>query len=176
MVQYETERLVFRPSNLEDKAFMLELLNTPKWLKYIGDRKVYTLDAAEAYILEKIMPQQKALGYSNYTVIRKSDQIKLGTCGIYNREGLDGVDIGFAFLPAFEGMGYAYEASARLLELAFTEFGLKQVSAITTKANIGSQKLLEKLGLQFVKFTSIPNDTEELMYYEISLDKFKRLE
>ena len=166
--QYETERLIFRPTNLKDKAFILELLNTPKWLANIGDRKVYTLDAAAEYIKQKILPQQEALGFSNYTVMRKSDLIKMGTCGIYDREGLEGVDIGFAFLPAYEGKGYAFEASSKLLELAFTEFGIQTISAITTKTNLSSQKLLEKLGLKFLKYTFIKDDPEELMYYELS--------
>jgi len=48
-----------------------------------------------------------------------------------------------------------------------TEFGLTQINAITTTANINSQKLLEKLGLQFVKMIRLPNDEEELMFYQL---------
>ena len=45
-------------------------------------------------------------------------------------------------------------------------FGLKKISAITTKDNISSQKLIQKLGLEFKKFVTLPNDDEELMYFE----------
>jgi len=166
-IKYETDRLILRPANLSDAVFILELLNTPKWLENIGDRNVRNLDQAAAYISEKIMPQQEKLGYSNYIVIRKSDQAKMGTCGIYDRDGLEGVDIGFAFLPAYEGQGYAYEGAKKLLHLAFTEFKIDKISAITTKPNVSSQKLIEKLGLKFIKYTFIPNDPEELLYYEI---------
>jgi RimJ/RimL family protein N-acetyltransferase len=166
IIKYETDRLIIRPTNLTDKAFILELLNTPKWLENIGDRKVYDLEQSAAYISEKIIPQQERLGYSNYTVIRKSDQVKMGTCGIYDREGLEGVDIGFAFLPAFEGNGYAFESARKILDLAFSEFGIKSISAITTKPNVSSQKLIEKLGLRFVKYMFLKDDPDELMYYE----------
>lgn len=43
------------------------------------------------------------------TVIRKLDNVKIGTCGLYDREGIDGVDIGFAFLPEYEKKGFAFE-------------------------------------------------------------------
>lgn len=46
------------------------------------------------------------------------------------------------------------------------DFGLTKLSAITTKENISSQKLIEKLGLKFQKYVTIPGDPEELMYYE----------
>jgi len=53
----DTERLHLRPTNLEDAAFIMEMLNTPKWLQYIGDRNVKTVKAAEEYIQVKMMPQ-----------------------------------------------------------------------------------------------------------------------
>jgi ribosomal-protein-alanine N-acetyltransferase len=98
---------------------------------------------------------------------RKEDQHKIGTCGLYDREGLAGVDIGFALLPDYEGQGYAFEAAHRLQELAFSEFGLSSIQAITTKDNLASQRLLEKLGLQRTGTTRIPNDPEELWLYKI---------
>ena len=102
-------------------------------------------------------------------MIRKSDGAKVGVCGIYDREGLEGVDMGFAFLPQFERMGYAFESAEKIKEAAFTVFGINQISGITIKENTASQKLLEKLGFQFVKLIRIPNDEEELMLYRISL-------
>jgi len=51
------------------------------------------------------------------------------------------------------------------LKAATTIFGVKEVKAITTKANKESQRLLEKLGLKFDKLIRIPNDQEELMLY-----------
>jgi len=163
---FETERLILRPTIEEDAPFTLELLNSPKWLKYIGDRKVYDLDAAVKYIQEKIKPQYERLGYSNYTVIRKSDGEKLGSCGIYDREGLEGVDIGFAFLPDYEKMGYGFESAQKIMSVGFEIFKIKKINAITTQENFASQKLLEKLGMKFSKLIRIPNDDEELMLYE----------
>ena len=168
MLAFETERLSIRPTGIEDAAFVLALLNTPKWHKYIGDRKVHTQDQAIAYIENRMLSQLERLGYGNYTVIRKGDVTKIGTVGLFDREGLEGVDVGFAFLPEFEGKGYAFEASNKLMTIAKNDFGLETINAITVKENLSSQKLLEKLGLRFEKLINLPSDPEELLFYSWS--------
>lgn len=166
---YETERLLLRPTQREDAAFIYKLLNSEKWLKYIGDRQVYTLAAAEDYIQNRILVQYETLGYGNFTVIRKDDFTKMGSCGIYSRQNLAVQDIGFAFLEEYEGKGYAFEAATKLKELAKEEFGLKKLAGITLECNHSSRKLLEKLGLGFQKKFFMEGDPEELMYYETAL-------
>lgn len=163
--EFETDRLLLRPTTEADAAYILEVMNTPKWLKFIGDRNVHKLEDAQNYIKEKISPQFERLGYSNYTVIRKEDGAKIGSCGLYDREGLEGIDIGFAFLPAYEKKGYAYEAASEIMRAAIEEFEVRKISGITVKENLASQKLLEKLGLRFREIIKVEGDSEELMLY-----------
>lgn len=167
---FETERLYMRPTKVEDAQFILELLNTPKWLSYIGDRKVYTEKDAVNYIKSKILPQFEEKQFGNYTVIRKEDHQKIGSCGLYDREGLDGIDIGFAFLPTYEGKGYGYESTSKLMEYGKEVHGLIYVNGITVKENIGSQRLLEKLGLKCIKTITLPDDPEPLLFYSNSTE------
>lgn len=164
----ETERLTIRAISSEDAEFILELYNSPKFIEFIGDRKIRTREDAEKYITEKFLPQYDRLGFGNYLIIRKSDGHKVGSVGIFEREGLDVHDIGFSSLPEFEGNGYGFESASKLLETVAREFSLKKVSAITTKTNFSSQKLIEKLGLKFRKLVTLPGDDVELLYYEIS--------
>ncbi|MDL5513130.1 GNAT family N-acetyltransferase [Arenibacter sp. M-2] len=164
---FVTERLTLKPTSAEDAAFIYELFNTPKWLKNIGDRNINSPEMAKEYILSKMKPQLERLGYSNYTLIRKTDKVKIGCCGLYDREGLEGIDIGFAFLPQYEGQGFAFEAADKLKNIAFDEFGLHSLSAITSKHNVASQRLLEKLGLALAGTTTLPNGKEELLLYKI---------
>lgn len=165
--EFETERLYLKLATTADAAFFLALMNTPKWLAHIGDRKVYDLAQATQYIIDRMLPQHERLGFGNYVVVRKDDGVAIGSCGLFDREGLEGLDIGFAFLPEYEGKGYAFEASKELLKQSFTAFKVSELQAITTAENTGSQRLLEKLGLKFVGWTRIPGDDEELMQYRI---------
>lgn len=165
---FETERLILKPTSIEDHEFLLELLNTPKWIKFVGDRNVKSIEQAKEYIQNRILPQFEKFGYSNYTVVRKSDGAKIGTCGLFDREGLDGVDIGFAFLPEYEKQGCGFEAVDRMKKAAFEEFNISQILAITLKTNVASQKLLDKLGMKFDKIVRLPNDDEDLLLYTIN--------
>lgn len=73
------------------------------------------------------------------------------------------------FCQTMQGKGYAYEAAEKIKHAAIHVFGLKTLCAITTRDNLSSQKLITKLGLQFIKTTRIPNDPEELLLYELSV-------
>ncbi|MDQ0783875.1 GNAT family N-acetyltransferase [Chryseobacterium sp. W4I1] len=163
---YETERLILQPMSVDDKEFIFELYNRPKFIRYIGERGIKTLSDAENYILNRFLPQFDKLGYGNYLVVTKDKGDKIGGVGIFEREGLDVVDIGFSLLEEFEGKGYAYEAAQKVKSIGMDDFGLKKISAITSKDNFSSQKLIEKLGLKFKNYVTLPNEDEELMYYE----------
>ncbi|WP_267403515.1 MULTISPECIES: GNAT family N-acetyltransferase [unclassified Chryseobacterium] len=163
---YETERLILRPMSLDDGEFIFDLYNRPKFIQHIGDRNIKTVADAENYIKNRFMPQFEKLGFGNYLILTKEGNHKIGGVGIFEREGLEIVDIGFSLLDEFEGKGYAYEAALKVKSIGMDDFGLKKISAITSKNNYSSQKLIEKLGLKFQKMVMIPEDSEELMYYE----------
>lgn len=167
---FQTERLLVRVVELEDAPFILELMNTPEWIRFIGDRNVKTVDEAKDYIKEKAFSQLDKLGYTNNVVIRKNDSMKLGTCGIYHREGNDIPDIGFAFLPDYHGMGYAFESVNKLMYQAFEYYGLSELSAYTLENNLASRKLLERLGFDFKGLGTLPMNDDELLHYQRNLE------
>lgn len=162
---FTTQRLSIQPTSEEDAVLIYELMNTPKFIQFVGNRNIQSIEEARAYIRKKMLPQLHSLGYSNYTIIRKEDNKKLGSCGLYNREGLDGIDIGFGLLPQYEGKGYAFEASQRILKAAIEDFKIKSIQAITSKENLGSQALLKKLGFRVSGSITLPGETEELILF-----------
>lgn len=163
--QVETERLFIRTTQLTDEQFIFDLLNTPNWIRYIGDRKIKTLEDAKAYIENRMLSALREFGFSNNTIIRKSDQRKIGVCGLYKKEGLEYHDIGFALFPEFEGQGYAFEACARLIEYSRQKFDITQIQAITLEENESSQKLLERLGFVHQGAVFLEKEGEELLLY-----------
>lgn len=163
----KTERLVLRPVNEEDAELIFKMYNQPIFLEHIGDRGIGSVEAACDYISTRFIPQIKRLGYGNFLIVRDSDGEKLGAVGIFEREGLAVQDIGFSLLAEFEGQGYAFEAAKKLLDTAFSQWNIPAVSAITTQTNYPSQKLIEKLGLRYVKTVQLLGDEEILRYYEI---------
>lgn len=165
---YETERLIIRPTNISDAQFVFDLVNSPKWLKYIGDRNVNSLAKAQAYIEDRMLPQLEKYGYTNNTIIKKSDNIKIGSCGVYHRDGMENPDLGFALLAPYEGQGYGFESANKILKIAVKEYELHIIDAITTHANLASQKLLLKLGFNYKANINLPNDPEQLRLYNFT--------
>lgn len=166
---FETERLLLKPTSLDDADFIYELMNTPKWIEYIGDRNIKNITDARQYIIDRHLPNFEKYKFGSYTVVLKSNQKKIGSVGIYQRDVLDVPDIGFAFLPEFEGKGFGFEAAKKIMDLAKTDFGLTRLAAITLPSNKASQQLIEKLGLHHKKMIQLSGDDEELMYYEVKL-------
>ncbi len=145
-----TTRLRLRPLDAGDAAFILELLNEPTWLRFIGDRGVRTLDDALGYVQRVLAARQKN-GFALDAVTLRDGDTPIGICGLIKRDSLDDLDIGFAFLQRFGSQGYATEAAAAVLAQGHGEFGLKRVVAITSPDNFASQRVLEKIGMRFEK-------------------------
>nr|WP_315476350.1 GNAT family N-acetyltransferase [uncultured Undibacterium sp.] len=165
----ETTRLSLRQMSVGDAEFMLALLNDPSWLRFIGDRGVHTLDDARNYILLGAMANYARLGYGFYLVELKESGTAIGMCGLAKRDYLDHADIGFAFLPAYCGEGYAFEAAAATLQYAQRQLHLPRILATTRVDNLSSSKLLEKLGMRLDQIIMHPDGDRELKLYEIDL-------
>ena len=167
MKSLDTPRLHLRPFTEKDAAFMLELLNTPTWLRYIGDREVHTIPEARAYLTDRVMKDYDELKFGMYLLELKEEGIPVGTCGLINREGLPEVDLGFAIHPDFEGKGYGFESASVVLNHAFSDLGMNRLIAITVAYNTRSIHLLEKLGFTLEGKTQLPDDEEALLVYGI---------
>jgi [ribosomal protein S5]-alanine N-acetyltransferase len=158
----ETERLIFRHLTVKDSEFMLELVNDPAWLQFIGDRGVRTLDEARDYILQSLVAMYDRLGFGLYLTKLKGEGIPIGICGLVKRDSLEDVDIGFALLPKFRGKGYAYESAAAVMEYGKRTLGLNRIVAIASPDNYASAKLLEKLGFSSERIVKLSDDGESV--------------
>jgi RimJ/RimL family protein N-acetyltransferase len=162
----ETNRLIISKFSIKDAPFFLELVNSPNWIKYIGDRHLKTVEDAKNYLKEGTLKSYKDFGFGFYKLqLKEKNNKTIGTCGLVKREQLEYVDIGFAMLPDYEGKGFGFEASTEILKLAKEQFKLSKVLAITLPTNANSIKLLEKLGLSFEKRVKPFEDDEELLLF-----------
>lgn len=145
----ETERLILRQLTLTDTPFIIELLNTEGWIKYIGDRNVKTADQAREYLINGPIKSYADNGFALGLVLLKANSSPIGMCGLLKRTYLLYPDIGYAFLPQYTGNGYAIEIATAILNHAFTQLKKEKILAITLPENTASVKLLEKLGMKY---------------------------
>ena len=129
-------------------------------MEYIGDKNVRTLEDAVNYLENGPIKSYKENGFGLWLTSLKNNSTPIGMCGLVNRESLDDIDIGFAFLPEYSKLGYGYEIANATINYANHILRIEKVVAITDSNNIPSIKLLNKLGLQFEKSLNLSeNDT-----------------
>ena len=160
-----TERLALRELELGDADFIFKLLNDPAFIRFIGDRKIRSADDAKHYLLQGPLASYQRHGFGLYLVEEKRSGAPLGMCGLIKRDTLPDVDIGYAFLPEFRSRGYALEAAAAVMNYGKEGLKLKRIVAIVTPDNERSIHLLTKLGLQFERMITWPEDGSELKLY-----------
>lgn len=162
-----TPRLRLRTADAADPsdvAFYRALVNDPGFIEQIGDRGIRTPEDARVGLRDGPVAMQETRGHSLWIVELKADGTPIGMCGLIKRDALEQVDIGYAYLAAYCGQGYAYEAGSAVLAFAPT-LGLRRVLAITSPNNIASNCLLRKLGMRFERFMHlVPEDAGTNLY------------
>lgn len=171
LVNLETDRLKIRALTIIDAGFILQLMNTPTWIKNIGSRNVNDKTTASNYIANNIINSYHINGFGLFLVHSKNDNQPVGICGIVKREGLSIPDLGFAMLPIYEGKGFATEASKTVVNYAKKNLGLAVLAGITKPENIASIHVLEKVGMQFNKMIQLPQNPDFFSLYTMALHK-----
>ena len=168
MIVLETERLVLRRLSSDDAEFILELLNQPSFLQYIGDKGVRNNDHATNYIQTGPVASYERFGFGLYLVELKDTAVPIGICGLLKRDTLPDVDVGFAFLPDYWSRGYAFEAAAAVMDYGREVLGLRRIVAITSLDNEASIRLLAKIGLKFERLIKLAEDQPEVRLFGTS--------
>lgn len=167
MIVVTTERLALREMTTADAPFVVELLTDPAFLKYIGDRGVRTLDDARRYIEAGPRAMYARLGFGLWIVETRDGAVPTGICGLLERDSLPAPDVGYAFLPAYRGLGYAAEAARACCEFGFREQGLARVLAIVSPGNAASTRVLEKIGFRLEGRRRLTPADPEVDVYEL---------
>ena len=165
MKVFETERLILRRLSIQDAAFILELLNDPAFLRFIGDKGVRTPEDARDYIVKEPIDSYDRLGFGIYLTELKTDQLPIGICGLGKKDFLRDVHIGFAFLPQFRSKGFAFEAACAVMTYGRDGLGLNRIVAVVAPDNERSIHLLGKLGLRFERMLRWPEDGSEVKLF-----------
>jgi ribosomal-protein-alanine N-acetyltransferase len=168
--ELETRRLVLRRLDLDDAPFVLKLLNEPSFIQNIGDRGVRSIEDAQRYLRKGPLAMYERYGFGLWHTARNSDGAAVGMCGLLRRDNLPDVDIGYAYLPEFWGQGFAFEAAEATLRIAAKKFGLRRVIGVVSVGNVGSIRVLEKLGMSFERMFPMNPDEPEVRLYGCTLE------
>jgi [ribosomal protein S5]-alanine N-acetyltransferase len=148
-MEITTERLILREYRQDDWPEILAYQSDPLYLRYY-DWTGRTPDAVQEFV-QMFLDQQQEQPRIKFqlAVTLKSTRQLIGSCGIrlkaaHAHEG----DIGYELSPKHWGQGYATEAASAILEFGFTRLGLHRVWSWCVADNVGSARVLQKLGMQ----------------------------
>ena len=153
MPKLETQHLLFLPFSLELKKMTLH--DKSQLARYIGAHVPDDWpgpDLAEALpLFMKQMEQDASGNVWDGIIVSKVDRTVIGDMGFMGGPDETGaVEIGYSIVPAYRNRGYATEMAQALITWAFQQPDILIVVAECLQNNIGSIKVLEKLGMRRV--------------------------
>lgn len=162
MTVLDTERLSLRRLTVDDAPVVLELLNDPDFLRFVGDKGVRTLADARDYISSGPLASYHRYGFGLWLIELKASVVPVGICGLLKREALPDADLGFALLPRYRSVGYALESASAVLQYGREVLGLGRIVAIADSDNSASIRILEKIGMRFERMVRLSENQPEI--------------
>lgn len=169
----ETPRLFLRPHILEDANNLFILNSDPEVVRYTGDTSFSTILDARNLIKERMFSQMETYKMSRLAVIKKDDNTYLGWCGLKYFPETNEVDLGYRFMKKYWGMGFATESGRISLEYGFNTLNLPRIIAKAMPDNIGSIKVIQKLGMTFRGYVHDPTDPQPFVLYDMKKSEFR---
>jgi RimJ/RimL family protein N-acetyltransferase len=161
----ETERLILREFTLDDATFALALNSDPAVLRYTYDTPLATLDDARRMLLEAPLADYEIVGYGRLVCVLKQTGEPIGFSGLKYLPDYGEIDIGFRFMRRYWGRGLATESARPLMDYGREVLGLDRIVGIVDPDNVGSVRVLEKLGLEREKALFIPEIGRDMDLY-----------
>lgn len=163
----ETERLIIREFTTNDYESVYEFNSNIELHKYTGDEIINSRERAKEIIKDIWLKDYEKYGYGRWAVIYKPDNKIIGFAGLKYLSEINETDIGYRFLPKYWGKGLASEVSKKIIEYGFNKLRLNTIIGIAMPENIGSWKVLEKIGLTLYKVDEYYGDGKSYNWYKI---------
>jgi ribosomal-protein-alanine N-acetyltransferase len=175
----ETERLIIRELRETDIEGIFELDSNTEVHKYLGNNPIKTKEEA-INIIQFIKQQYKERGIGRFAVIEKKSGEFIGWSGFKlnkgEKETLNGfdnfIDIGYRFIPKYWKKGYGLESAIACLDFGFKTLNYDIIYGAADVENIGSNKILQKIGLQFVNEFEYKN--VKVNWYQLKKENYEK--
>jgi ribosomal-protein-alanine N-acetyltransferase len=144
---FETERLHLRKLELEDAPDYFQFANDPTvTAATLWDRHM-TIDDTINY-LKKVIHKFESKQAIRWGIFNKEDRKLIGRTGLISIDQIhEKAEIGYALSSEYWNQGYATESTKEVIRFSFLEVGINRIEARCNYDNVGSYRVLEKLGM-----------------------------
>jgi RimJ/RimL family protein N-acetyltransferase len=141
----ETERLILRPFREEDAAPFFELSQDADVVRYVGDRRLPSLQDCWRAIAGWL-GHWAMRGYGQWAIEERGSGLLIGRAGIINPAEWPGPEVGYLLGKAWWGHGYATEAARAAMDWGFEVVGFDELISLIDPANVASIGVAMRLG------------------------------
>jgi [ribosomal protein S5]-alanine N-acetyltransferase len=145
----ETNRLLLRKITIGDAPDIFEYASDPEVPTYMPWEPHRSIQETYDY-LERVMERYRQRNPGPWAIVHRRDAKMIGTCsfGSWEREH-HWAEIGYVLNRRYWGQGYMSEAVRAIVDFGFRELGLNRIQARCDVLNIGSARVMEKVGMSF---------------------------
>jgi [ribosomal protein S5]-alanine N-acetyltransferase len=147
--KFETDRLILRKMNLEDKEDVFEYASDPLVTAHTIWDYHKSIDDSIGFLkfmIDKYERHQEC----NWGIVYKENNKLIGTCGfVYWSPEHNRAEIGYALSRLYWNKGVMTEAMTPLMKFGFETMQLNRLEARCNIDNIGSERVMQKLGMSY---------------------------
>lgn len=147
----ETSRLILRRFTLDDLPGFYQLVSRPEIIRYAQNTPVASVEEARELMQRAPFHDYSVYGYGRFACAWKETGEVIGFSGLKYVPEIGETELGYRFLPEFWGMGLATEAGRASIDFARVDLGLGRIVAMVHPDNVGSARVLAKLGFSIEK-------------------------
>jgi len=170
--EIKTNRLYLRQFRKDDLDAYANIMGDHEVGKWFPKGDGYTREEAERS-LDDILEHWDKHGFGIWAIIDKEKRVILGRCGLNLIAETSEVEVDFVLARNYWGRGYATEAAKAALAYGFDSLQLDRIIALTKPENIASRRVIEKIGMRYVKNAEYWGIT--CAYYDISKAEHTRM-
>lgn len=167
----ETKRLVIRKFRDSDVADIFRMRSDEEIMRFIGATHASPEASADWMRLISRPLDSEGIGYR--AVVERGSGSVVGWCGLWRLSETGETEVGYAIARPSWGKGYATEAAAAVVDSAFQDLGLEKVVAVAYPENSASIRVMEKLGMTFVRIGSFYG--KRLAQYSVSSSRWSEI-
>lgn len=148
-----TERLILRRLAMTDEEEIFILRSDGDINKYLDRQLSSSIEDARKFI--NVINENIDKNNSLYWAITLSNKnIFVGTICLFGfSDENTKCEIGYELLTKFQGQGIMMEAAQKVVDFAFDQMQVRKIEAFFHRENLGSLKLLNKLGFVDANFS-----------------------
>lgn len=171
----ERERLILREIIPTDLEGMYELESDPEVHQYLGNNPVTNKEQI-INVINFIRKQYVDYGIGRWAIINKKTNDFMGWAGLKfvtdeTNKHINYYDLGYRLVKKYWRQGIATETAVASLEYAFNKLNIKEIYAIANCENIGSNIILQKVGLRYIETFNLDGTNHN--WYKINKAEFE---